>query len=89
MEETRVFSRKSPLVFGESLWIREKTDFCCRKISLIRNIVLIFALDKTQLSFFLPPSGVYHSVPRRTSSDASTQTIFDLLNRGRNPTEGV
>ena len=68
MEETRAFSRKSPLVFGESLWIREKTDFCCRKISLIRNIVLIFALDKTQLSFFLPPSGVYHSAPRRTSS---------------------
>ena len=68
MEETRAFSRKSPLVFCESLWVREKIDFCCGKISLIRNIVLIFALDKTQLSFFLPPSGVYHSAHRRTSS---------------------
>ena len=61
--------REKVLLFSVNHYgFERKWIFCSGKISLIRNIVLIFALDKTQLYFFLSPSGVYHSAHRRTSS---------------------
>ena len=50
--KTRLESRKNPLVFAVRSFLSKKIDIFLLEIAIIRNVSFIFALDKTQLSFF-------------------------------------
>ena len=50
--KTRLESRKSPQVFAVRSFSSKKSDIFLLEIAIIRNVLFIFALDKTQPSLY-------------------------------------
>ena len=50
--KTRLESRKSPQVFAGRSFSSKKSDIFLLEIAIVRNVLFIFALDKTQPSLY-------------------------------------
>ena len=50
--KTRLESRKSPQVFPDHSFSSKKSDIFLLEIAIVRNVLFIFALDKTQPSLY-------------------------------------
>ena len=72
-------SSESPQFFTCSFVVSRNTKRFFSKISIVRDKMIIFAVDKTQLTFFLAVLRRPYSAKSGPFPDESAHVIFDLL----------